>query len=142
MRAGTGDDRRLRIASVVFAGGFVLHNADHARRGLAAITDHVVWGGTGVAMVAAIVLTLVFTRHPDAPRVAVAAGLVIALAVSASHLLPTWSPFSDSLPHGDVDVFTWIAVLAEVAGATLLALAGINTVAGSRRLERGRPSAV
>ncbi len=122
------DHPGLRRAGVVFAAGFVVHNADHARRGLAVITDHVVWGGTVVAVVAAVVLTLVATRHPLAPFVAAAGGLAIAAGVSATHLLPDWGALSDSLPSGDVDGLTWLAVLAEVGGALALGLTGMRIV--------------
>ena len=124
----TTDDRAVRTAAAVFVAGFLIHNVDHARRGVAAVTDHVLWAGTIVAMIAAVVLTLVVTRHPVAPFAATAAGFAIALGVTASHLLPRWSALSDPLPGGDVDAFTWAAVLAEVGGALLLGLAGLATV--------------
>src|SRR5687767_13022787 len=118
-------DRRLRTAALVFLAGFLVHNADHARRGLDVITEHVIWAGTAVAVTSAVVLTLVFTRHPLAPMAAAAAGFGIALGVSASHLLPEWSALSDPLADGDVGAFTWVAVLAEVGGALLLGAAGL-----------------
>jgi hypothetical protein len=122
------DHRGLRAAGLLFAAGFAVHNADHARRGLDVITDHVVWGGTVVAMVAAAVLTLVATRHPLAPFAAAAGGLAVAVGVSATHLLPDWGPLSDSLPSGTVDGFTWVAVLAEVVGAAALGVTGLRIV--------------
>ena len=118
----------LRNAGFVFVAGFLLHNADHARRGIDAVTDHVIWAGTTVAVVAAVVLTLVFTRHPLAPTAAAAAGLGIAFGVAASHLAPEWSAFSDPLAQGDADVMTWVAVLAELGGALLLAAAGLRAM--------------
>jgi hypothetical protein len=122
------DHRGLRLAGLGFAAGFVVHNADHARRGIDAISDPVVWGGTVVAMAAAVVLTLVATRHPLAPFAAAAGGLAIAVGVSATHLLPDWGALSDSLPSGTVDGFTWVAVLAEVVGAALLGVTGLRLV--------------
>jgi hypothetical protein len=120
----SADDHLLRRAGIVFLAGFLVHNGDHVRRSLDAITDHVVWGGTTVAVVAAVTLTLVFTRHPLAPFAAAGAGVAIAFGVSATHLLPDWGALSDPLPGGDIDAFTWLAVLAEVAGAVVLAVAG------------------
>ena len=120
--------RSLRTASVLFLAGFVLHNADHARRGLSAIHDEVVWSGTFVAVVAAVTLTLVFTRHAAAPLAATATGFATAAGVSASHLLPTWSALSDSLPDGNVDGWTWVAVLAEIVGALVLGAAGLRVL--------------
>ena len=122
----TRDDLRLlQGAAWVFLAGFLVHNADHVRRGLDVITDHVVWGGTTVAVVGAVTLTLVFTRHPLAPFAATAAGFAIALGVSATHLLPDWGVMSDPLPGGAVDGATWVAVLAEVVGALALGAAGL-----------------
>jgi hypothetical protein len=118
-------DRWLRWAAYVFMAGFVAHNVDHARRGLDVITEHVVWAGTLVAIIAAVMLTLVVTRHAVAPLAAVVAGSWIVLGVSASHLLPEWSALSDSLSEGSVDAWTWIAVFSEIAGAVALVAAGL-----------------
>jgi len=117
--------RNLRRAGCGFAVGFVAHNADHARRGVDAVTDHVVWGGTTVAVVAAVTLTLVFIGHRLAPVAAAAGGFAIAVGVTASHLVPRWSAFSDALPGGDVDGVTWVAVVSEIASAAVLSLAGL-----------------
>ena len=70
------------------------------------------------------------------PLVAAGAGLYIAVGVSATHLLPTWGPMSDSLPNGDVDPFTWIAVLFEIVGAIVLGIVGWSTY----RVQRPRVS--
>jgi hypothetical protein len=122
------DHRSLRGAALLFAAGFVGHNADHLRRGLDVITDAVNTGGVVVAMTGAVILTLVATRHPLAPFAAAVGGLAIALGVSATHLLPDWGVLSDSLPSGDVDGLTWVAVLAEVTGSTVLGLTGLRIV--------------
>ena len=130
------NERRVEFAAAVFLAGFVVHNADHARRGLDRITEHVIWGGTVVAMMAAVIATLVFTRHPTATKAAMVGGAIIAVSVSASHLLPDWSAFSDPLPGGDVDALTWVAVLAEVVGAVVMAVtAGLALRSGGIRGE-------
>jgi hypothetical protein len=126
----------LKSAATVFLVGFLLHNADHARRGIDAITDHVVWGGTIVAMVAAVVLTLVFTDHPAAPMAAAAAGLGIAVGVSATHLLPEWGVLSD--PLLDLSATSWVAVFAEIAGAVLLGVSGLRAGTLPSRHRPGR----
>lgn len=120
--------RRLHRAGWVFVAAFVLHNADHARRGVDAVTDEVLWGGTLVGLVAAVTLTLVFTNHRAAAFAATVAGLSIGIGVSATHLLPSWGALSDSLPSGRVDAFTWVAVLAEVLAAFGLGLAGLSVL--------------
>jgi hypothetical protein len=45
--------------------------------------------------------------------------------VAAVHLLPSWGVFSDSLPDGHVDGYTWAAVLLEIGGALVFGLAGV-----------------
>jgi len=116
----------LRPAAAVFVAGFLLHNADHARRGIDAVTDHVVWAGTAVAVVAAVIITLVVTDHPQAPLVAAAGGLGIAVGVGATHLLPDWGVLSD--PLLDLSATSWIAVLAEIGGALLLGITAARQV--------------
>ena len=121
----TTDDRLLRLAGLALLVGLLVHNGDHARRGLAGVADGVVWAGTLAVALAAVTLTLIATRHPLAPSAAVAAGLSIAIGVSASHLLPAWGPISDPLADDHVGVVTWLAVSAEIGGALALGLAGL-----------------
>jgi hypothetical protein len=75
-----------------------------------------------------------------APLAAIAAGLPAAVGVAAVHLLPGWGVFSDSLPDGHVDGFTWTAVLVEIAGALVFGLAGLVAArrAGWNNLTRRR----
>jgi hypothetical protein len=135
------DHRPLRIAGALFAAGFLVHNADHVRRGADAITNEVNTGGLVVAMASAVILTLVFTRHALAPFAAAAGGLAIAVGVSATHLLPDWGVLSDSLPSGAVDGFTWVAVLAEVAAAIVLGVTGLRIVRRQGYLVTAEPGA-
>jgi hypothetical protein len=120
------DGQALRRAGWTFLVGFGIHNFDHVRRGTDGISEQVIWGGTGVAVLSAVVLTLVFTNHRLAANAAAAAGIAIAFGVSATHLLPEWGSLSDPLPGGAVDGFTWFAVLAEVVGAVVLGLVGLR----------------
>ncbi|HEX9969523.1 MAG TPA: hypothetical protein VGB03_05235 [Acidimicrobiales bacterium] len=118
-------DVLLRRAATVFAAGLLLHTADHFRRGTDILTKHVLAAGTLSTLAAVVVLALVFTRHRWAPAAAAALGLSMAFGVTAAHLLPTWSAFSDSLPDGHVSAVTWVAVLLEIAGAALMGAAGL-----------------
>jgi hypothetical protein len=117
---------RLTTASWLLVGGFVIHNADHARRGLEVVDEGVVWAGTIVAMLLAVMMTLVVVRHDTAPAVAAVGAGTIAVGVAAAHLLPEWGPLSDPLPGGDVDVLTWIAVWAEIAGAVTVGVVALR----------------
>ena len=116
----------LRTATGLFAVGFVLHNADDVRRGFGVIEDGVILGGTIAAMLVAVLFTVVVLGHPSGPFVAATVGLSLAAGVSAVHLLPSWGWLSDSLPAGDVDVITWVAVLAEIGGAALVGAVGLQ----------------
>lgn len=116
----------LRAAAMVFGISFVVHNADHARRGLGVVQDGVIWAGTFNAVLAAVVVTLIATRHPTAPMASAVGGFSMAFGVAASHLLPNWGPVSDSLAADHADALSWIAVSGEIAGALLLGLAGLT----------------
>jgi hypothetical protein len=118
-------DRMLRIAAAVFAAGFVVHNADHVRRGVDTITAQVFAGGIVVSVLAVLAIALIVMRHSAAPLVAAVVGIATVVAVSASHLLPHWSVFSDAFPGAHVDGLSWFAVVFELAGAAVLAAAGI-----------------
>jgi hypothetical protein len=126
--------RILRYAALAYAVGFLLHTADHFRRGLEVLTPEVLWAGSvsGVVAVAAIGLALV--GHGLAPLIAVAHGLSQGLGVAAVHLLPRWGTFSDSLPDGGADALSWAAVLLEIAAALAFGAAGVYVLRrGTRR---------
>lgn len=118
----------LRTASLAFIVGFVLHNADHARRGLSDTPEATIWLGTLLGLIVAVTLTLVFTRHPGSPEAALVTGLATALGVTAIHLLPSWSPASEPLTTGGYSYLTWVAVMAEILGGVALGAAGWVTV--------------
>jgi hypothetical protein len=126
------DERLLRSAAVIFLVGFLLHNGDHSRRGLAVLTPEVIWAGTAGAILSLTAIAIVLIGHRLAPIAAVAAGFSMALGVAAVHLLPHWSAFSDPLPGGNVDLWSWLAVLAEVGGALVLGLAGAHVLRRDR----------
>ena len=124
-RAPSRGNRVLETAAAVYFVGFMFHNGDHLRRGIDVVTRHVFWGGMAVGLASAYALALVVLRHPMASRVAVAVGFSAAIGVTAAHLLPEWSAFSDSLPDGNPDAMSWAAVLAEIGGALGLGAAGL-----------------
>lgn len=119
-------DRSLRNAALLLIAGFIVHNSDHARRGLDNVRESLVWAGTLTMTLAAVIVTLILTRHHLGPAVAAAGGFAIALGVMSSHLLPDWGPISDSLPQGDVDAFTWIAVFSEILAALWMGWVGLG----------------
>ncbi len=118
------EGRALRWATVVYVAGFLVHNADHARRGLEDVGEVVVWAGTVAAMLTAAVVVLVVVRHPSAPLAAAAIGLSQALGYAVVHLTPEWSPASDSFVTGSVDAWSWAASLTEIGAALAFGLTG------------------
>jgi hypothetical protein len=117
--------RLLRYAALVYTAGFLAHNADHVRPGLDVLTPEVFWAGAISGMVAVAAIALALAGHHWAALVAVAHGFSQAFGVAAVHLLPRWSAFSDSLPDGHADALSWVAVLAEIAGALAFGVAGM-----------------
>jgi hypothetical protein len=117
-------DRLFRVAAVVYAAGFLVHTADHLRRGLDVVTAEVLWSGNISGAVAVTTIALALVGHRLAPTAAAAHGFSQALGVAAVRLLPRWSTFSDSLPDGGADVVSWVAVLAEIVGALAFGAAG------------------
>jgi hypothetical protein len=117
-------DRVFRSVALVYAAAFLLHNADHVRRGLDALTPEVLWAGTVSGLVAVGAIVLALAGWKLAPLLAIAHGFSQALSVAAVHLLPPWGALSDSLATANVDLLSWAAVLAEVAGAFAFGVAG------------------
>jgi hypothetical protein len=127
-------DRLLKYAALVYAVGFLLHTADHLRRGLDVLTPEVFWAGNVSGAVAVAAIALALAGHGLAPLIAVAHGFSQALGVSAVHLLPGWGAFSDSLPDGGADALSWAAVLLEIGAALAFGLAGAYALRrGARR---------
>ena len=121
------DERLLRVSAVLYAVGLALHTVDHFRRGLDVVTLHVLWAGNVSTALGVVTVVLVLTRHRLGPAAAVAAGLPVAIGVSAVHLLPAWfGPLSDSFLDGarNVSWMSWTVVTIEVVGAALMALFG------------------
>ena len=128
------DDRVLRYAAIFFAAAFVLHNADHLRRGSDSITTELFWAGNAAAVVSIAAIVIVLMRHESAPYVAMGAGFALALAFTAAHVLPTWSALSDSFVDGDVSLVSWAAALLEIVAALSLGVAGLAVLRRRRAL--------
>ena len=124
-RTGT---RSLDLAAVIFTLCFVAHNADHARRGAFESPEAVVWAGTGIAMLSAVLVTLVVVRHHLAARACAVGGMAIAVGASFTHLLPKWGPLSDPVLVQSLDGWSRGAVLLEIHGALWLGLVGFRAV--------------
>jgi hypothetical protein len=123
--------RWLTYAAVFYAVGFLVHNADHLRRGFSVETTQVLVLGSAAGLMQLVAIGAVLARHRLAPVMAVVLGFADAVGISAVHLLPHWSSFSDAFPgaHGSgVTSLSWAAALIEVAGALAFGIAGAQVL--------------
>ena len=123
----------LAWASIAFVAAMLLHGADHIRQGTGSLTHEVFWGGVVLAVAGFSTVPLALRRNPRAPLYCAAVGLWAVLGVSASHLAPHWSAFSNPYPELSVDALSWAAMLTEVVAGGVLAAIGI------RELRAGAP---
>lgn len=120
---------RLKPAGLTFIATWMVHTADHIRRGTDLTSDGVIWAGTLAGMLAAIALTLVFTDHPLAPFATLAVFGALAFGVTATHYAPGWGYFSEPLlADSATDGWAAIAALPEIAAAAWLAWIGLGVV--------------
>jgi len=120
---------RLAVAATLFVAANILHSLDHLRQGIDRLALEVLSAGTLLSIVALIALVLAVRRDQWAPAVCAATGIAGALGVAAAHLAPHWSALSDPYPDLGLDALSWAVMLAEVAAALVLALAGVREVA-------------
>ena len=118
------DDRKLQAAALVYLGGLTLHTADHLRRGLDSVTDHVFWAGNLSTAGGVVAVVLILVGHRLAPLAAVAFGFPIAIGVAAVHGLPDWGVFSDSFVDQSMSWMSWTVVIIEIVGALATGLVG------------------
>ena len=67
--------RALTAGALLFLVGFVLHTADHFRRGPDAVTGEVLWSGTASSILAIVAIVLALRHHGLAPYAAIAVGI-------------------------------------------------------------------
>jgi hypothetical protein len=130
----------LGAAAIAFLLSNILHTLDHQRQGTERLTAEIYAGGAVISVLAVVVLVMALRRSDKAPIACAVVGLWTAVGVAASHLAPHWSAFSDPYPDLSVDALSWAIVLAEIAAATLLGLAGVRELrrapAGPRATSR------
>ena len=136
------DERKLQTAALVYLLGLALHTADHLRRGIDAVTNHVFWAGNVSTALGLAAVGLIVTRHRLAPTAAVAFGFPIAIGVAAVHLLPEWSTaLSDSFIDQSMSWMSWTVVAIEIAGALATGIVGLRLFRGSGRSTASMPPA-
>jgi hypothetical protein len=125
----------LSIAAIAFFAANMLHTWDHQRQGTPRLTTEIYVGGSVITALGIVTLVWALRRNPQAPLVATVVGFWTAVGVTASHILPHWSAFSDPYPDLNVDALSWVIVLLEIGAALALG------VVGARELRAGRLSA-
>jgi hypothetical protein len=131
-------DIALRLAASLYLVGLIAHTADHIRRGTSVITTEVLALGVLSTIAGIITLALIFTRNRRAPVAAAVFGFQVAIGVSAVHLLPKWSAFSDAFPGSrgtGISAVSWTVVLVEIAGGLALGIAGASALLRERRAD-------
>jgi hypothetical protein len=121
----------FRWAAIVFGLGTLVHGIDHLRRGTEAVSTEVLTAGTVTTPIAIVVIFLALVGFRYAPQVAVGFGTFQVVGISAVHLAPYWSAFSDSIPGSGASPFSYVAVISEIIGAALFAAAGAHVLLGS-----------
>jgi hypothetical protein len=121
-------ERRLVQVGWLFAAGSAIHLFDHLRRGQTSITEQLYWAGNLWLILQVVVITLIVTRHRQAPLLAACAGFPLALGFLAAHWLPHWSSLSDSFVDEHVALFSWFASAAEIVGALAVGIVGLAIV--------------
>ena len=117
----------LKRVAGLFIATWGIHTLDHARRGLDDTTEAVVWAGTIVGLMAAVVITLIMVGHPTAPALAAAVFPSITFGVSASHMLPEWSALSDPLLVDSAsDGWSVVAAGSEIVAAAIVGVVAIR----------------
>jgi hypothetical protein len=120
--------RWFRYAAVFYLLTFVLHTADHVRRGVSMITVQlgVLAGVAAVLQVLAVVAALSM-RWRWAPLAAVLIAFPGAVGIVMVHFLPHWSAFSDAFPGAQgtgVTGLSWFSASLEVVGALAFGTTG------------------
>lgn len=124
------DVRRLLLANLALAILLVAHVADHAFRQSPHEQLSTIGSLPGLlgAVAVFVSLGLVAFGYRHAPVIAGTIGLLTAVGFVAVHLVPHWSLFSDPYEDRYLDVWSWIEMLAALAGGLLVAFAALRVM--------------
>lgn len=124
--ADTRSDRWLLVAGALFTVAVLLHDSDHARRGVASVGRDVFWLGTSSMLLEVAIVVLIAQRHRLAPLVAAGSGFTLAAGYLFVHVLPARPWLSDSFTSAtDVSPLSWTAASIEIAAALALGAVGV-----------------
>jgi len=119
-------DRWLVAAATFFTVAVLVHNSDHLRRGVDAVSKDVFWVGTSSIIIEVGLVVLACQRHRLAPLAAAVGGFSLAAGYLVVHFLPSRSWLSDSFTSATtVSPLSWFAASLEVVAAVTLGVVGL-----------------
>jgi uncharacterized membrane protein YgdD (TMEM256/DUF423 family) len=119
-------DLWLAAAATFFAVAVLIHNSDHARRGVDSVSKDVFWVGTSSILLEVALVVVALQRHRLAALAAAAGGLALAAGYLVVHFLPERSWLSDSFTSAtDVSPLSWFAASLEITAAVTLGVVGL-----------------
>ena len=127
--------RALRISAIVYGVGLIFHTADHLRRGWGILSTQVHVVGAVSTLIGFATVIIVLMRLRSAPVIAAAFAPLAAVGVTAAHLLPKWSSFSDTFIDArgtGVTFISWISVSIEIAGAVAMGVFAWRAISEGR----------
>jgi len=117
----------LSKASIALVVTMLIHGADHQRQGTDLLSTEVMVGGFVLFILAFSALYMTLTHNRHAALYCAIVGFYTALGVTASHVLPHWSAFSNSYTNDiSVDALSWAAMLSEVIAAFVLGVVAVR----------------
>jgi uncharacterized membrane protein YgdD (TMEM256/DUF423 family) len=125
-RADLRTDRWLVVAAAFFTVAVLVHNSDHLRRGVDAVSKDVFWVGTASIIGEVGLVVLACQRHRFAALAAAAGGLSLAAGYYVVHFLPARSWLSDSFTSTtNVSPLSWFAASLEMFAAVTFGVVGL-----------------
>jgi hypothetical protein len=125
----------LRVTAILYGLAIAAHTADHLRRGIDAITPEVFWSGIAATLLAALAIGFALAANRYAAPLAAFVGFTHAIGITAVHVLPRWSAFSDPFPGNDVAPISWVVVSLEIAASLAFGIAGMRALSSNPRGE-------
>lgn len=118
-------DKVLAWTAAGFGAAFLLHGADHLRRGLDASPASVAAIGAVQAVAIGIAVVMAWTARRGAPLAAMGVGTVSILLVVFGHLVPGGTDSFATPPATNVTALSWASAVLEIAAAATFAVAGL-----------------
>lgn len=124
-------NRLLRITAYMYLAGYAIHGADHIARGMDKTPDAVKIGGFLGLLAGLTAIGFVVSRRRLSAHLAIVVGFVTAVGLTAVHVPPHWSAFSQPF-RGGVNALDWASVVVAVLGSLAFGIAGVYALMSER----------